>query len=130
MGSERSHHLNATEKKEVRNALALQWNKIAKTISANHVVFGSYEINKGEFMGSERSQKIVVVLAKCGHPVNLAVMVSLGSAFPRYGTKGAMLMRLAKTSKCKVCLDEEEKRADYERRYSSGQLSRDEMEQV
>ena len=41
-----SHHLNATEKKEVRNALALQWNKIAKTISANHVVFGSYEIKK------------------------------------------------------------------------------------
>jgi len=78
-------------------------------------------------MGSERSQKIVTVLAKCGHPVNLAVMVSLGSAFPRYGTKGAMLMRLAKTSKCKVCLDEEK---DYDRRYSSGQLSRDEMEQV
>ena len=41
--------LNATEKKEVRNALALQWNKAAykaKTISANHVVFGSYEIKK------------------------------------------------------------------------------------
>ena len=81
-------------------------------------------------MGSERSQKIVTVLAKCGHPVNLAVMVSLGSAFPRYGTKGARDIALAKTSKCKVCVHEEEKRADYERRYSSGRLTRDEMEQA